>query len=67
MGVGGLNMEIPREIIVKDDRPDTLEVREMANGDLRYTIKIRGDINDPEFLKKVREFKEKVEKEVLRR
>ena len=60
--------EIIKELIVRQEKTDSLEIRETAKHELLYTIKVYGDVENPdEFIKKINIFKEKVEKDILMR
>lgn len=62
------NIEIIKEIIIKEEKKDSVEIKESAKGELYYTLKIYGDADKPdEFIKKINSFRERIEKEVLRR
>ena len=56
-------METVKEIILKQERPDSIELRQLAGGKIAYTIKIYTDFNnEEEALKKLKSIKDRVEK-----
>ena len=58
-----------KEIIVREENPDSVEIRELAKGNLAYSIKIHfnadGKIED--IIEKINKVKNALEKDILRR
>ena len=58
-----------KEIILKEENADSVEIRELAKGSLAYTIKIHfnadGKIED--IVEKINKVKNALEKEILKR
>ena len=54
------------EQIIKQERPDKVEIRQLAKGELRYTISITFDSNEPveDFVERVNKFKDAVESKI---
>lgn len=56
-----------KEVRIFEERKDSVEIRELASGELKFTIKVHGEAGDNTFIEKINNLKERVEKEVLKR
>jgi len=54
-------------IIIKQDKPDSLEIREDSRGNIHPTLKIYFNSDNPDELKRISELWLKIQKEVLKR
>jgi len=61
--IDGQEIMIPKQIIIINDRPDSVEIRQTAKGDLTYSLKVYGQAEQPEvFMKIIKDMKARVEK-----
>lgn len=61
--IDGQEIMIPKQIIIINDRPDSVEIRQTAKGDLTYSLKVYGRAEEPEvFMKIVKDMKARVER-----
>ena len=60
------NVEIAKEVIIREEKKDSLTIKQSAKGQLYYELKVYGDTDDLDnFIKKVNEVKKRVEREVI--
>ena len=54
-----------KELLIKTDKPDSVELRQSAKGEVFWTVKVYGNTND-EIIQKVKELRAGIEKELSR-
>ena len=61
--------DIVKEIVIKQENPDSVEIHEDAKNLLHYELKLYFDSNGKieDFTNKVNKFKEAIERDILRR